>query len=95
MGGYFGGCIQILGGVPENPRFRPPRVDCHGCAKVFSLEHLSPLLTVRKEFAIFVLYSLVNILKINRWYLSNWLQGKSFRDFEIFLITRKGDVDFN
>ena len=32
-----------------------------------------PLLTVRKEFAIFVLYSLVNILKIDRWYFSHWL----------------------
>ena len=62
--GYFGG---TLGYVVENPKFRSPGVVCHQPATAFPLVYLSPLLTVMKEFAIFVLYSLVNILKIDTW----------------------------
>ena len=58
------------GGVTENLKFRSPGVDSKNSAKVIPLVHLSPLLTVRKELVWIVLYSLVNILKINPWYFS-------------------------
>ena len=66
--GYFGGIgVSIWGYVIENLKFRPPGVHCHQPATDFPLVYLSPLLTVMKEFTIFVLYSLVNILKIDPW----------------------------
>ena len=60
VGGVFGGgCIGfwggIWGGASENLKIGPSGVGCHARAKEIPLVYLSPLLTVRKEFSIFVL----------------------------------------